>query len=152
MRYFPLGLQLIPRTGPLCPDMAPISVQTSSPLFWGDVSQLQRLQPPPHPHANACFPCCAHTPPTNPPRRCPPMSPKRWRLIQMEDDLSCTVAGDHNIKEESVDVDNRVGEDSVVLGPHPTEVTPASCPMSNASKVTQYCWELVEFQPHKKKT
>jgi hypothetical protein len=68
----------------------------------------------------------------------------------MEDDLSCTdvsvAEGDHKIREESVDVDSRVGADSVVLGLHETEVTPASCPMSSASKVMEYCWELVESQ------
>jgi len=117
--------------------------------------QLQRLQPPPHPHASACFPCCAHAPPTNPPSRWPPMSPKRWRLIQMEDDLSCkgvpAEEGDHRIKDESVDVDNRVG-DPVVAGLQETEVTPASCPTSSASKVIEYCCELeLGFQSNERR-
>ena len=42
------------------------------------------------------------------------------------------------IKDESVDVDNRVGVDSIADGLHETDVTPASCPMSSASKVMEY--------------
>ena len=42
------------------------------------------------------------------------------------------------IKDESVDVDNRVGVESIAAGPHETDVTPASCPTSSASKVIAY--------------
>jgi len=46
--------------------------------------------------------------------------------------------GDHNIKDESVDVDRRVGLSAKVLGRHARDVTPASCPMRRASKVIEY--------------
>jgi hypothetical protein len=76
-------------------------------------------------------------------------------LIQIEDDSSCkdvpAAEGDHKIKDESVDVDNRVGVDSTEAGLHETEVTPASCPMRSASKVMEYWWELgLEFQCNEK--
>jgi hypothetical protein len=76
-------------------------------------------------------------------------------LIQIDDDLSSndvpSAEGDHRIKDESVDVDNRVGVDSIVAGFHETDVTPASCPMSSASKVMEYCWALgLEFQSNEK--
>ena len=61
----------------------------------------------------------------------------------MEDDLSCKLdpasEGDHKITDESVDVDNKVGLDSVRAGLHETDVTPASWPMSSASNVIEYC-------------
>lgn len=51
-----------------------------------------------------------------------------------------TDEGDHRISDESVDVDRRVGVDAdVVLGRQESDVTPASCPMSRASNVTENC-------------
>lgn len=51
--------------------------------------------------------------------------------------------GDHNIREESVDVDKSVGSAAFgEEGLHRREVTPASCPMSRASNVIENCWEL----------
>lgn len=42
--------------------------------------------------------------------------------------------------EESVDADSKVGADSA--GRHDKHVTPASCPISNASRVTENRWKL----------
>lgn len=53
--------------------------------------------------------------------------------------------GDHNIKEESVDVDNKVGicsTDSRELGLQANDVIPASCPIRSASNVIENFWEL----------
>jgi hypothetical protein len=41
-----------------------------------------------------------------------------------------------------VDVDNKVGTESIEVGRQETEVIPASCPMSNASNVTENHCEL----------
>lgn len=53
-----------------------------------------------------------------------------------------TSVGDHRIMDESVDVERSVGRgDGGVEGSgrQAREVTPASCPMSRASKVREYC-------------
>lgn len=51
--------------------------------------------------------------------------------------------GDHKMREESVDVESRVGTDvDTFCGHQEREVTPASCPTSRASKVTENCWVL----------
>lgn len=55
--------------------------------------------------------------------------------------------GDHKIREESVELDKRVCNDEALAGEdgaHASDVTPASCPMSSASKVTVYCWALFD--------
>jgi hypothetical protein len=144
IRYSPFGLQSRPFTGPLCPPTAPTSAQASFPFC-----DLQRhlLQPPDQPQANASFPPLAHAPPTNPPNLCPPMSPNRCRLIQIEADRSREevrmVEGDQSISEESVDVESRVGVGSgVVVGRQERDVIPASCPMRRASNVIENCCGL----------
>lgn len=94
----------------------------------------------------ASAPALAQEPPTNPPSRCPPMSPNRCRLIQRDVEPSCgeasTTDGDHSIKEESVEVDNRVGTDPGVAGLQAREVTADSCPTRRASKVIENCCDL----------
>lgn len=146
IRYSPSGLQSRLLTGPLCPVIAWLSPQTSSATFSGVLVQCHRRHPPDHPQANASSPPRAHRPPTNPPNRCPPTSPKRCRLIQMEvepfSEEDLISVGDHNIKDESVDVDKSVGVRLGVDGRHERDVTPASCPMRRASNVMEYCAEL----------
>ena len=51
--------------------------------------------------------------------------------------------GDHKIRDESVDVDKSVGVDmDVVFERQERDVTPASCPTSRASNVTENFWVL----------
>ena len=105
----------------------------------------QRRHPPAQPHAHASAPPRAQRPPTNPPRRCPPTSPNRWRLIQMEAAPSVAaevmiVEGDQRMSDESVEVERRVGMGVVAAaGRQESEVTPASWPISRASKVIENC-------------
>lgn len=130
IRYSPLGLQLSPLTGPLCPEIATNSSQCSDslPLF------RHLLQPPAQPHAIASFPSRAQKPPTKPPNLCPPISPNLCRLIHIEvvpsgDDEDTTDDGDQRIRDESVDVDKRVGIGDKfpgLSGRHDSEVIPAS--------------------------
>lgn len=143
IRYSPPGLHATLRTGARCPVIAPTSVH-SSIVFSSSASggwQRHLRQPPFQPHARASDPPRAQSPPTKPPRRCPPISPKRCRLIHKVVPSFAdvrTVEGDQRMREESVEVDKRVGRllgESWVL--HVRDVTPASCPMSSASKVTE---------------
>lgn len=156
MMYSPAGLQSISFTGPLCPLMAPTSFHCAG--FGSPAARVhrQRLHPPFHPQPTTSSPCLvlAQSAPTNPPRRCPPTSPNRCRLIHIEpavvsrDDTDCKIwLGDHRIRDESVELDNRVCSDEALArsdGAHASDVTPASCPMSSASKVTAYCWVLFD--------
>lgn len=159
--YSPAGLQSRSFTGPLCPLIAPISLHCAvSGLPSVTCTDRQRLHPPFHPHPITSSPCMvlAQSPPTNPPRRCPPTSPNRCRLIHIEPAVtSCDDAegkiwlGDHRIKDESVEVDKRVCSDetpSGADGAHASDVTPASCPMSSASKVMVYCRALFNAWSH----
>ena len=142
IKYSPPGLHERPLTDPLCPLTAPTSSQISSlSLLVGSV-HLHRLHPPAQPQANASFPPCAQTVPTNPPNLCPPTSPNRWRFIHISfvPSSACVIAadGDHMMTDESVEADSRVGADFEFLaGRHDKHVTPASCPISNASRVTE---------------
>jgi hypothetical protein len=155
--YSPAGLHSRSFTGPLCPLIAPISLHCKVSVACTD---RQRLHPPFHPQPITSSPCAvlAQSPPTNPPRRCPPTSPNRCRLIHIEpavtslDDAERKIwLGDHRIKEESAELDKRVCSDealAVVEGAHASDVTPASCPMSSASKVMAYCWALSNAWSH----
>ena len=148
MRYSPPGLHAILFTGPACPVIAPTSVQISSPVVVPPVCvHRHRRHPPDHPHASASEPPDIHMPPTNPPRRCPPTSPKRCWMVQSEDGLLFLPdgidTGDQRIREESVDVDSNVSfESSVFEMRQASDVTPASCPTSNASNVIENCCVL----------
>ena len=159
--YSPAGLQSRSFTGPLWPLIAPISLHcavSGSPIV--ACTDRQRLHPPFHPQPITSSPCVvlAQSPPTNPPRRCPPTSPNRCRLIHIEpamtslDDAEFKIwLGDHRIKEESVELDRRVCSDEALAGvdgAHASDVTPASCPMSSASKVMAYCWTLFNGWSH----
>ena len=143
IRYSPLGLQSRSLTGPLCPVIAPISDQTSSASFSDVDIHCHRRHPPDQPQAKASSPFRAHKPPTNPPRRCPPTSPKRCLLIQSEVDPSLVepriVDGDHKMREESVEVDRSVCPANRDEGRHERDVMPASWPTSSASNVMVNC-------------
>lgn len=83
-----------------------------------------------------------------PPSLCPPTSPNRWRLIQIEFELSCvepsTDEGDQRIRDESVEEERMVGTESEPrLGLHERDVIPNSWPMSSASKVTENWQKLI---------
>jgi hypothetical protein len=138
----------MPFIGPECPVSAPTSVQVSLLAVPSSVRiHRQRRHPPDQPHANASEPAAVHKPPTNPPRRCPPTSPKRCRLIQRADEHPfCpeeTVTGDQRMREESVDVESNVSLCCPVgEGDQARDVTPASCPTSNASNVIENCCVL----------
>lgn len=62
-----------------------------------------------------------------------------------EDNVNA-VEGDQRIREESVDVDNRVGVEGnfnvLALGRQERDVMPASWPMRSASKVIENCCGL----------
>lgn len=69
-------------------------------------------------------------------------------MIQIDVDGVCdefapAEDGDHNIREESVDVDKRVGTWPIIespgIGLHANEVIPASCPIKSASNVIENC-------------
>lgn len=109
-KYSPLGLQAKPRTGALWPVMAPNSAQSST---WSAVVvHRHRRQPPLQPQARTSLPSWAQSPPTKPPSRWPPTSPKRCLLIQRLVVPCCDepkmVDGDHRITDESVEVDSSV--------------------------------------------
>lgn len=55
-----------------------------------------------------------------------------------------TVEGDHRIREESVEVDRRIGTELFAL--HERQVTAASCPIRRASKVTENRCGLQKIQ------
>ena len=130
-------------TGPACPVIAPTSVQTSSPVAAPPTcAHRQRRHPPDQPHASVSEPPVIQIPPTNPPRRCPPTSPKRCWLIHREAEAlfwpDGTDTGDQRMREESVDVDSSVSpECSVLVGRQARDVTPASCPTRRASNVIE---------------
>ncbi len=148
--YSPAGLQATLLTGARCPVIAPTSDHSSSAGFSASFSvswHLHRRQPPFQPQAIASAPLRAQRPPTKPPSRCPPTSPKRCLLIQSVvssvDDVR-TVDGDQRMSDESVDVERRVGSSSGVrCGRHDKDVTLASCPTRSASKVTENSWDLI---------
>ena len=148
MRYSPAGLHAMPFTGPACPVSAPTSVQISFPSNPSFVSaHRHRRQPPDQPQANASEPSAVHKPPTKPPRRCPPTSPKRCWLTQRVDELpftpDLTETGDQRMREESADVESSVSPEYLVdEGRHAREVIPASCPTSKASNVIENCCVL----------
>ena len=148
MRYSPPGLQAMPFTGPACPVSAPTSVQVSFTMASLLVcAHRQRRYPPDQPHANASEPSAAHKPPTKPPRRCPPTSPKRCWLTQRADELpfgpDLTETVDQRIREESVDVESNVFFECLAdEGRQARDVTPASCPTSKASNVIENCCVL----------
>src|ERR1700742_4367827 len=75
-------------------------------VHWCEVrsARHQRLQQPFHPYASAAVPSEAQKPPTKPPRRCPPKSPKRCCMIQKESSF-IELEGVQRINDESVDVD-----------------------------------------------
>lgn len=143
-KYSPLGLQASPLTEALCPLMAPASVQTS--LCSAFAVKTHLLHPPLQPQARTSLPSRAHNPPTNPPNRWPPTSPKRCLLIQRLVVPCCevprTVDGDQSMTDESVEVDRSVGSaNAAERGLQERLVRPASCPTNNASKVTvNSCW------------
>ncbi len=148
MRYSPPGLHAMPFTGPACPVSALTSVQISfsaaSSLGW---AHRHRRYPPDQPHAKASEPSAVHKPPTKPPRRCPPISPKRCWLTQRADEHpfapDLTETGDQRMREESVDVESSVSlECPDDEGRQASDVTPASCPTSKASNVTENCCVL----------
>lgn len=133
IRYSPRGLHAMPFIGPACPVSAPTSVQISlAAVPFSGFIHRQRRHPPDHPHANASEPTVVHKPPTNPPRRCPPTSPKRCWFIQSADELpSCpeeTETGDQRMREESVEVESSVSLDCPAVGEgrQARDVTPAS--------------------------
>jgi hypothetical protein len=152
MRYSPPGLHAMPFTGPACPVSAPTSVQisfsaTPSPAC----AHRHRRQPPDQPQANASEPPAVHKPPTKPPRRCPPTSPKRCWLTQRADELpfapDLTETGDQRMREESADVESSVSLECLVdEGRHARDAIPASCPTSKASNVIENCCVLQETE------
>lgn len=148
MRYSPPGLHAMPFTGPACPVSAPTSFQISCSVGSSLVcAHRQRRHPPDQPHANASEPSAVHKPPTKPPRRCPPTSPKRCWLTQRADELpfgpDLTETDDHRMREESVDVESSVSlECPVDEVRQASDVTPASCPTSKASNVIENCCVL----------
>ena len=145
MRYSPPGLHAIPFTGPACPVSALTSVQISFLAAPSLVcAHRHRRQPPDQPQANASEPPAIHKPPTKPPRRCPPTSPKRCWFTQSADELpfdpDLTDTGDQRIREESADVDSNESLECLVdEGRQARDVTPASCPTSKASNVIENC-------------
>jgi hypothetical protein len=148
MRYSPPGLHAMPFTEPACPVSAPTSFQMSLPASSSLVcAHCQRLHPPDQPQANASEPSAVHKPPTKPPRRCPPTSPKRCWLTQRADELPfgpvLTETDDQRMRDESVDVESNVSfECPVDEGRQARDVTPASCPTSSASNVMENCCVL----------
>lgn len=148
IRYCPPGLHAMPFTGPACPVSAPTSVQIS--LLAASLlvcTHRQRRHPPDQPHATTSEPPAVHRPPTKPPRRWPPTSPKRCWLIQRADeppsDPDRTATGDHKMREESVDIESSVSlVCPVVEVRQARDVTPASCPTSKASNVMENCCVL----------
>lgn len=76
------------------------------------------------------------------------MSPKRCWFIHREADTPeeepVINEGAQKITEESVDVDINMGcvKGVTLEGLQTIDVTPASCPTSSASNVTEYCAEL----------
>lgn len=72
-------------------------------------------------------------------------------MVWRDDAESKIWLGDHKIREESVELDKRVCSDKApggADGAHASDVTPASCPTSSASKVTAYCWALFDVWSH----
>lgn len=75
------------------------------------------------------------------------MSPKRCLFIHIDDDSVSnviTVEGDQRIRDESVDVERRVGIDKDAgSGRQESEVMPASWPTRRASNVIENCCALI---------